>query len=157
MQISSVYQSFGNTGIENQPPLSHPQLRRGPRSARKIQLNLRIPPRMSSVGSPATDSRSSRHDFCCNRNTNVQPIQIEEKALSINLFIFQRKERYLRPRVIVVSVTMPPSAGMATSSADAEEEEKILGVPFVPPPPPPPPLLSSSPSCAPSSDPSTDS
>ena len=97
-----------------QTPLAHPRLHRGPCYVRKIQLTPCIPTRMSYVGSLATDLRLSCHYFCCNSNTIVRPIQIEEKALNINSFILQLKERYLRPRVIVVSITMPPSAGMAT-------------------------------------------
>ena len=31
---------------------------------------------MSSVGSPTTNSRSFRHDFCCDRNTTTRMIQI---------------------------------------------------------------------------------
>ena len=89
---------------------------------------------MSSVGSPATESLLSRHDLCCDSNTTVRPIQIEENALSINSFIVQRKERYLRPRVIVVSITMLPLVGISTSSAEAGEEENILGSPIAPPP-----------------------
>ena len=67
----------------------------------------------------------------------MRPIQIEEKALIINSFILQQKEIYLRPRVIVVSITMPPLAVITTSSLEAEEEENILGIPFVPLPTPP--------------------
>ena len=33
-------------------------------------------------------------------------IQIEEKALNMNAFIIQRRERYIRPRAIAVSITM---------------------------------------------------
>ena len=65
---------------------------------------------MSSVRFPANDSRLSRHDSCYDRNTVALPIQIEEKSLSMNAFIVQQKERYLRPRVIVVSITMPLAA-----------------------------------------------
>ena len=65
---------------------------------------------MSFVGSLANDSRLSCHDSCCDRNTAARPIQIEEKALSMNSFIAQRKERYLRLRVIAVSITMPLTA-----------------------------------------------
>ena len=74
----------------DQPPLVYPQLLHGPCSARESQLTLRIPTRIYSVGSPSTNSRSSHHDFYCNRNTTARPIQIEEKALSINYFIVQR-------------------------------------------------------------------
>ena len=65
---------------------------------------------MSSVGSPANNSCLSRHDSCYDRNTAVRPIQIEENALSMNAFIVQQMKRYLRPRVIVVSITMPLAA-----------------------------------------------
>ena len=70
---------------------------------------------MSSVGYPATDSRSSRHYFCCNRNPTAWPIQMEEKALIMNYFMVQRKERYLRPHIIIISITMPivaPDSGV---------------------------------------------
>ena len=69
----------------------------------------------------STDSHSYRHDFCYNRNTTARLIQIEEKALSINSFIVQRKERYLRPRVIVVSITITlaaPNGGVTSLSLD---------------------------------------
>ena len=104
-----------------QVPLTHPQLRRGFRSTCEIQLTLRIPTQMSSVGSPATDSRLYRHDLCCNRNTAAQPIQIEEKDFSMNAFIVQQKEIYLRLRVVVVSITMPlavPNVGVPNLSMD---------------------------------------
>ena len=70
---------------------------------------------MSSVGSPANDSRFYRHDCCCDRNTAAQPIQIEEKALSMNAFIVHQKERHLRPCVIAFTITMPladPNGGI---------------------------------------------
>ena len=90
----------------DQLPLAHPRILRGFRSALEIQLTPQIPTQMSSVGSPATGLRSSRHDFFCDRNTAAHPIQIEEKSLIKNALIVRRKERYIRPRVIVVSVTM---------------------------------------------------
>ena len=65
---------------------------------------------MSSVGSPATNSRLSCHDSCYDRNTAVRPIQIEENTLSMNAFIVQQKEIYIRPCVIVVSITIPIAA-----------------------------------------------
>ena len=131
--LFSLYVLVGSNGFD-QSPFAHPQLRRGPCSARKSQLTPQIPTRLSSVGSPATDSGSPRNDFCCGRNTTK--IQIEGKDLSINSFIVQRKERYLIPRVIVISITIPPLARISTASAEAEEEENILGGPFTPPPPP---------------------
>ena len=95
----------GRNGFD-QAPFAHPQLRRIPRSAHESQLTPRITNQMSSVRSPATDLRYFRHYFFCNRNATAWPIQIEEKALSINSSIVQRKERYFRPRVITVSITM---------------------------------------------------
>ena len=35
---------------------------------------------------------------------------MEEKALRMNAFIFQMKERYLKPRIIVVSINLPIAA-----------------------------------------------
>ena len=102
-----------------QAQLAHPRIRRGPRSSRESQLTPQIPTRMSSVGYPDIDSRSSCHYFYFNRNTTARPIQIEEKDLSIYYFIIKWKERYLRPRVIVFSIIMPTSEGMATSSGEA--------------------------------------
>ena len=89
---------------------------------------------MSSVGSLATNSCLSCHNFCCDRNTTARLIKIEEKARSINSFTVQHKERYPRPHVIVVSIFMLPLARMATSSVEEEEEGNILGSPFPPPP-----------------------
>ena len=57
----------------------HSRLHHGFRYAHEIQLNPRIPTQTSSVGSPATNSRLSRHDLCCNRNTPTRPIKIEER------------------------------------------------------------------------------
>ena len=62
--------------------------------------------RCSRVQFLSTDSYSYCHDFCCDRNTTARLIQIEEKALSIHSFIVQRKERYLRPRFIVISISI---------------------------------------------------
>ena len=70
-----LYVLVGRDGFD-QASLAHPRLRRGPRSARERQLTPLTPTRMSSVGSPATNSRSSCHDFCCNSNTTARPIQI---------------------------------------------------------------------------------
>ena len=95
------------SGVCYQTPRMHPRLRRGPCSSRESQITLRVLTQMSSVRSPATNSRSSRHDFYCDRNTTARQIRIEEKALSINSFIVQWKERYLIPSFIVVSITMP--------------------------------------------------
>ena len=61
----------------DQVSLEHPQICRGFRSTHESQLTPHIPTRMSSVGSPATDSRLSHHYLCCDRNTTVQPIQIK--------------------------------------------------------------------------------
>ena len=61
---------------------------------------------MSSVRSPAIDSLSFCHNFFSKRNTNTRSIQIEEKSLRMNAFIVHQKERYLRPGVIIVSITM---------------------------------------------------
>ena len=50
----------GGGGGFDPAPLAHPRLRRGPHSARKIQLTPRIPTQMSSVISPDTNLRSSK-------------------------------------------------------------------------------------------------
>ena len=102
----------GRDGFD-QAVLTHPRLIRGSCSACEIQLTPRIPTQMYFVGSPATDLRLSCHDFCCNRNTIMWKIQIEEKSSSINPFIGQLKNRYIRSCVIVVSITMPPLTGMS--------------------------------------------
>ena len=94
----------------DQVPLAHPQLCRSFCSARESQITPQIPTRMSFVGSLDPNSRSSHHDLCCNINTVARPIQIEEKALRTNAFIFQGKERYLRSRILVVYITMPLAA-----------------------------------------------
>ena len=100
---------WGGGGGFDQAPLAYPQIRRGPRSARESQLTPQIPTLMSSVRSPATDSRLSRHDFCCDRNKTARPIQIEENPLSINSFIVQRKERHLIPAVSMTLKGIPLS------------------------------------------------
>ena len=64
-----------------QAPLAHPRIRRGTRYAHEIELSPRIPTRMSSVGSPVTDSRLSCHNFCCDRNNTVRLIQIARPTL----------------------------------------------------------------------------
>ena len=98
--------SSSSTWCCDQVPLAHSRLRRGFRSACESQLTLRITTRIPSVGSPATNSLLSHHGFCCGRNTAVRTIQIEEKALSMNVIILQHKERYLRYRIIIVSITI---------------------------------------------------
>ena len=105
----------------DQAPLAHPQLYCGFCSAREIQLTPHITTQISSVGYPATDLRSSCQYLCYNRNTTAQPIQIEERALSMNSFIVQRKDRYLIPCVIIVSITMllaAPNGGVPSLSMD---------------------------------------
>ena len=54
----------------------------------------------------STNMRSSCHDICCDRNTTARPIQMEDKDLIIHCFIIQWKERYLRPRFIVISISI---------------------------------------------------
>ena len=118
--------------------LAHPRVRRVPCSENEIQLAPQIPTRMSSVRYLVTNSRSSSHDFCCNRNTTTRAIQTEEKSLNMNSFIVQRKDRNLRPRGKVVSITITlaaPNRGVLSLSLDyprsSRHELRCSRVPFL--------------------------
>ena len=93
---------------------------------------------MPSVGSLVTDLLSSHNDLCCDKNTVALPTQTEEKALRINDFIVQQKERYLIPRIIVISITMlfaATNSGVPSLSLDCPrascQELRCSRVPFL--------------------------
>ena len=95
-------------------------------------------PRGFQPESPATNSLSSHHHFFCDRNTASRPIQIEEKSLRMNAFIVHWKDRYLRPRFILVSVAMPiadPNGVVPSLSLDylraSRHELRYIRVPLL--------------------------
>ena len=59
--------------------------------------------RYSRIPFLSTNSHLSCNYFFCDRNTTASLNQIEENTLSIYSFIVQKKEIYLRPRVIASS------------------------------------------------------